>query len=239
MQVYAGGFDPQDRRPRVAILVAGIGLSVPDSDDAIRLLPPGVTFAVSPYSIEPEPLLQRIRARGHEFLVSIPMEAQAYPMDDEGPHALLTSNSLSQMMDNLHWSMSRFAGYAGATGASDGMRGERFAASDVLMHKALDEISARGLFYIDPRPGIRSANSTGSYPVNVVVDEPPVRTEILQNLSKLEKLAKDNGQALALVGLPRPVTVAQIAVWSAQLDARGLVLVPVSALLSQSRQAPR
>ncbi len=232
MQVYAGGFDPQDRRPRIGLLLSGIGLSEPDSDDAIRLLPPAVTLAVSPYSIDPQPLLQRARARGHELLVSIPMEAQGFPLNDEGPHALLTGASLSDMMDNLHWALSRFAGYAGATGALDGMRGERFAASDVLMAKALDDITRRGLLYVDPRAGEKVAANEHVRGVDLVIDEPPVRTEISLKLANLEKMAKDRGQVLGLAGMPRPVTIAQIAVWAAQLNARGFVLVPVTALFT-------
>jgi polysaccharide deacetylase 2 family uncharacterized protein YibQ len=136
------------------------------------------------------------------------------------------------MMGNLQWSLSRFAGYAGATGALDGMRGERFPTSDVQMSKMLDEITGRGLYYVDPRPGSKLAMSGRLTNVDLVVDEPPVRAEIVAKFAQLEKLARDRGQALGLAGIPRPVTVAQIAVWSAQLDARGFVLVPVSALLA-------
>jgi polysaccharide deacetylase 2 family uncharacterized protein YibQ len=232
MQTYAGGFDPQDHRPRIGLILSGIGLSDPDSDDAIRLLPAGVTLAVSPYAANPEPLLQHARERGHEFLASIPMEAQGFPLNDEGPHSLLTGATITEMMGNLQWSLSRFAGYAGATGALDGMRGERFPTSDVQMSKMLDEITGRGLYYVDPRPGSKLAMSGRLTNVDLVVDEPPVRAEIVAKFAQLEKLARDRGQALGLAGIPRPVTVAQIAVWSAQLDARGFVLVPVSALLA-------
>ena len=50
MQVYAAGFDSSSRRPRVGVLLAGIGLNQADSEAAIRLLPGGVTLAVSPYA---------------------------------------------------------------------------------------------------------------------------------------------------------------------------------------------
>ena len=50
MQVYAAGFDSSTRRPRVGLLLAGVGLNQADSDTAIRSLPGGVTLAFSPYA---------------------------------------------------------------------------------------------------------------------------------------------------------------------------------------------
>ena len=50
MQVYAAGFDSSSRRPRVGLLLAGIGLDQAESEAAIRALPGGVTLAISPYA---------------------------------------------------------------------------------------------------------------------------------------------------------------------------------------------
>src|SRR5262249_36946365 len=43
MQVYAAGFDRSSRRPKVGIVLAGIGLIQAESEEAIRALPHGVT----------------------------------------------------------------------------------------------------------------------------------------------------------------------------------------------------
>jgi polysaccharide deacetylase 2 family uncharacterized protein YibQ len=166
------------------------------------------------------------------------MEADGYPMNDEGPHALLTGATPADIVENLHWSMSRFAGYAGVTGALDGMRGERFAASEEQIRKTQDEIYARGLFYVDPRPGANLPVNSRLRGVDLVVDEPPVRSAIAAKLDQVEQLARARGQALALAGMPWPVTVAQLAAWANQLEAHGFVLVPVSALLAPALLAP-
>ena len=50
MREYAAGFDPTSRRPRVGLIVGGIGMSAADSLAAARQLPGGVTLAVSPYA---------------------------------------------------------------------------------------------------------------------------------------------------------------------------------------------
>ncbi len=236
MRVYAAhvpnpGVANPGTAPRVAILLAGIGLSETDSADAIEHLPAAVSLAVSPYASHAEPLLAAARAHGHEFLISIPMEPQGYPLNDEGPEALLTSAPPALNMRRLEWTLSRIAGYAGATGALDGMRGERFAASQAMLGQVEDVLAHRGLFYIDPRAG-RPLRRVPGRGVDLIIDEPGVRPEIEAKLAALERLAHDHGSALGLAGLPRPVTVERLAAWAATLAARGVALVPVSALVT-------
>ncbi len=231
MRAYAAHVAAPAGAPRIAILLAGIGLSETDSADAIEHLPAAVSLAVSPYASHAEPLLAAARARGHEFLISIPMEPQGYPLNDEGPEALLTSAPPALNMRRLEWTLSRIAGYAGATGALDGMRGERFSASHAMLGQVEDVLARRGLFYIDPRAG-RTPRRVAGRGADIVIDEPGVRPEIEAKLAALERLAHDRGSALGLAGLPRPVTIERLAAWAATLAGRGFALVPVSALVT-------
>ena len=64
MQVYAAGFDSSTRRPRVGLLLAGIGLNQADSEDAIRSLPGGVTLAILALCPESRALLAAARIAG-------------------------------------------------------------------------------------------------------------------------------------------------------------------------------
>ena len=231
MHVYAARPDPATAgRPRVALLLSGIGMSETDSEEAIHATPAAVSLAVSPYAFRPERLLADARAAGHEMLVSLPLEPDRYPIDDPGNRAMLTGNQPALNQQRLEWALTRFAGYVGATGALNGLRGERFGAAGELMAPVLDELASRGLLYIDPRPGAAHPPHATGRAVDVVVDEPAVRTEIEAGLARLEQVARDKGSALGLVGVPRPVTLDRIAAWAATLGARGLVLVPVSAL---------
>jgi polysaccharide deacetylase 2 family uncharacterized protein YibQ len=66
MQEYAAGFDPTSRRPRVGLIIAGIGMNNADSLAAVRQLPAGVTLAVSPYASDPDRLLAAARIAQHE-----------------------------------------------------------------------------------------------------------------------------------------------------------------------------
>lgn len=230
---YAAPFDAAaaGMRPRVALLLSGIGMSETDSEQAIHRTPPQVSLAVSPYAFRPERLLADARATGHEVLLSIPMEPDGYPLDDPGNRALLTGNAPGVNEQRLEWALTRFAGYVGATAALAGLRGARFAAAPELIGPVLHDLDRRGLIYVDPRPGAAPLGIAAGRQVDVLIDEPaPVRAEIDAHLAKLEQMARDRGAALGLIGVPRPVTLDRIAAWAAGLDSRGLVLAPVSAL---------
>lgn len=229
MKVYAGGFDPAERRPRIALLLAGLGLSAADSADAIARTPAGVTLAFSPYAATPD--LSQVRARGHEFLISLPMEPAGYPLNDEGPQSLLTGSSADDNELRLEWALSRIQGYAGATGALGGLRGERFAGAGEQMARVIADLRRRGLYYIDPRTNQAAIGGIPGRGVDVVVDEAAAHAGIDANLARLEQIAIDRGVALGLAGAPRPVTVERIAAWAGRLASHGIVLVPVSALL--------
>ncbi|GAC1338546.1 MAG: hypothetical protein NVSMB18_05120 [Acetobacteraceae bacterium] len=232
--VYARPFDPADARPRIGIIVTGLGMSDADSRAAIDKLPGAVTLAVSPYASSPDPIMELARARGHELLISIPMESQGYPLNDAGSRSLLTGADPTENRRNLEWALTRIQGYVGATGAFEGMRGESFAEQASSMTQVTEDLAKRGLLYIDPRPGWTGAALSGvpGRDVDVVIDERPARAEIEAKLVALERLARERGSALGLAGPLRPVTVERIAAWARGLEERGLALAPVSALVS-------
>lgn len=237
-QIYAAAFNTADQRPRIGILVAGIGVNAAESKAAMAVLPAAVSVAMSPYAADIGPVADEARARGHELLVSIPMEPQGFPINDPGNRALLTGITQAANAQRLEWVLTRFAGYVGATGALGDMRGERFAAASDQMAPVLETLAARGLLYVDPRPNVPRltlANNSGprlaSRTVDMVLDDPPGAAEIDQRLARLEQMAKDRGSALALAGRPTPVMADRIATWALGLETRGLVLAPVSAIV--------
>jgi uncharacterized protein len=233
MQVYAAGFDQSTRRPRVGLLLAGVGLNQADSEAAIRSLPGGITLAFSPYATNPDKLLSAARVTGHEYLLSLPMEPQGFPLNDPGPQAMMTSLPPEQNRQRLDWALSRIRGYVGATGALGTMRGERFVAMPDQMNVVLSELARRGLLYVDARPGAAALPIVWGRSVDVVIDEPATTVEIDDRLARLARQAHEKGSALGLASAVRPVTVDRIAAWASQLAADGLALAPVSALVHQ------
>jgi polysaccharide deacetylase 2 family uncharacterized protein YibQ len=247
MQVYAAGFDHSSRRPRIGLLLGGIGLNEAESDAAIRALPGAVSLAVSPYAWNMTRLLETARASGHEYLIQVPLEPTGFPLNDPGPDTLLTSLPPSANAQYLHWALSRIDGYVGATGVIGTMRGERLAAMTDQMDAVLSEFAGRGLLYVDPRPGngtaLEGVPRTWGRHVELVIDDPADqgvadRAMIDAKLAELEQRAKDNGSALGLVMQPTPAAVARIAAWSNGLADRGLALAPVSALVQPPAESP-
>lgn len=233
-QVYARKVLPAEGRPQIGLVIVGLGGSEADSRAAIRL-PGAVTLAVSAYARDPGALLAAARLAGHELLVSIPMESNGFPFDDAGPDSLLTGAAPADNQARLEAVLGRIQGYVGATGASDGLRGERFASQTSSFHAVLDELAARGLLYLDPRPS--GAGRPAPLPaglagctVDVVLDESSARAEIEAKLAELERIARDRGSAIGLVGRLRPMVLDRIAAWARDVEARGVVLAPVSAL---------
>ncbi len=234
MQLYARPFDAADKRPRVALLVTGVGLSDGDSRAAIALLPPAISLGISPYSETPDALLAAARAKGHEYFVTLPMESQGYPLNNSGVHALLTGVNGADNDLNLEWVLSRMQGEVGVTGASDGLRGERFAAATGAIVPVLRQIIDRGLMYVDPRPNAAPPMAGPIATVTLVIDDIQDPAEIDARLQELEKRAHDSDRVLGLVGRVRPVTMERIAAWARELDARGIALVPVSSLVPRN-----
>jgi uncharacterized protein len=231
MQLYAAGFDQSSRRPRVGLVLAGMGLNQADSAAAIRALPRGITLAFSPYAAHPEKLLAAARLAEHEYLLSLPMEPQGFPLNDPGPQAMMANLPPEQNRQRLEWALSRMPGYVGATGALGTTRGERFAALPDQMKPVLTELAQRGLLYVDPRPGAAPLPIVWGAAIDIVIDDPATAVEIDTRLAQLTRLALDKGSSLGLATAVRPVTVDRIVAWAGRLAGDGLALTPVSALV--------
>jgi uncharacterized protein len=234
-QAYAGTVpEAAANTPRIAILVGGMGLSTTITEDAIRKLPRAVTLAFAPYGRETERLSNRARRDGHELMLQIPLEPYDYPDNDPGPHTLLTGLSEEQNRDRLHWVMSRFTGYVGATNYMGG----RFTSSRDTVRPLLGELRDRGLVYADDSSSPRSLAGEVAEEIglpfvaaDIIIDADPNRAAIAEALANLENLALDNGSAVG-VATGLPAGVEEIADWIPTLELKGITLVPLTALVS-------
>ncbi len=241
MDVYARPLVPRPAlkpdAPRLALVIGGLGLDARTTQDAINVLPEDVTLAFAPYGAELDRLAAQARARGHETLLQAPMEPFDYPANNPGPHTLLVG-AADGGVDDLHWLMSRFAGYAGVMNHLGG----RFTADEAATHGALSEIAGRGLFYLDdglsPQSQVETVAKKLAAPyakVDLTVDQDkPAALEA--GLAQLEAIARDRGVAIGFANAT-PESVARLARFTHDLERRGVALLPVSAALA-SRGAP-
>jgi polysaccharide deacetylase 2 family uncharacterized protein YibQ len=249
MAVYAAPFNAADKHPRVALVIDGAGLDQDQTLHALADLPGPVDIAFSAYMPEnlEDQFAARARQTGHECLQSVPMEPTGYPLSEEGARSLLTGADNEQNRQNLEWAISRLPGCVGATGASDGMLGERFAQTGQGFADLLAEMSKRGLLYLDTRTGA-PALAAGAGPnvrvADMVVDQSPssdtpATAEVIdQRLAALEHLALVRGSAIGIAGPPKPVLLERVAVWAHGLAARGVTLAPLTAIAGPAAPPP-
>ncbi len=225
--------------PRVALIVAGLGVSTSATAAAIVKLPEAVTFAFMPYGSDIERGIARARGEGHEILLQVPMEPFDYPANDSGPQTLLTSLTPEQNLDRLYWLMSRLQGYVGIAGAM----GARFTASEQSFAPILRETAKRGLIFVDDGSNARSvagriagANNLSFAKADVVLDTVPTPAEIDHALGRLEMAARERGVAVG-ISSALPVSIDHIAKWAKAAESRGLLLVPITAVAVKAKQS--
>lgn len=218
-------------RPRVALLVAGIGLNLTDSTAAIDRLPAAVSLAVTPWAGNLVRVLPMIRAHGHEYLLSVPMEPHSFPLDDpDSATALMTSLSDEENATRLRAILTSTSGYVGLTNVLGPMKGERLLSAPDLFGAVQSAARVRGLFFVEA--GTQALTMKGRL-ADVVLDDDPLNGAALDaRLDTLTHIALDKGAAVGIIALPRPVTLERAAAWSHSLDAKGVDLVPVSTLAS-------
>lgn len=223
-QVYARPFADSSNRPRVAVVVTGLGLGLALTDRAIAGLPPTVALAFSPYGQDLVRQVQTARADNRELLLQIPMEPYDFPANDGGPAMLTADAPPDTNNDRLLWSLARMTGYVGVTN----LQGGRFRDSPA-MARFVDQVERRGLFYIDDAAG--RSKTGGLRRAHLAID--PIAPEA--SLAELERLAVANGAAIGIASVT-PVMIDRIAAWARDLEARGLILVPLTAVADRAPQ---
>ena len=218
--------------PRIAIVIGGLGVSANVTRQATEKLPGPVSFAFTPYGADVEGMVASARAAGHEVLLQAPMEPFDYPDNDPGPQTLLTTLSLDQNIDRLHWLMSRFQGYVGIAN----YMGARFTSTEAALAPVLKEVSRRGLVYVDDGSSPRSlagqiagANNLPFAKAEILLDAVTTTAHIDRALARLEALAREHGSAVGMASA-LPASIERIAQWAKAAEGRGIVLVPITAV---------
>ena len=212
-QRYARPFDIQDPRPRIAIVIVGLGLLHGETSAAIGELPAEMTLSFSPYSHGLDGWIGEARAYGHEVMLDLPTAAGG------------TGNALD-------WVLGRGREFVGLAGVDGGGLG----ASPGTMAPLLTDIGQHGLMYLEPPAGggVAAAEAgrlrVASASANLLVDAEPDRDFIDAQLARLEQQARQTGFAVGIAA-GYPATIERLAAWSRDLDQRSFALAPVSALV--------
>jgi polysaccharide deacetylase 2 family uncharacterized protein YibQ len=223
---------------KIAIVMSGLGLSARATQGALDGLPAAITLGFLPYADDVGHWVALARARGHEVVLQVPMEPFDFPESDPGPHTLRAGQDEDANRQRLAWAMTRFTGYAGVTN----LLGQRFLSDADALAPALTFLARRGLYFYDDDAAPQSVAPTVGTQAGMafargsaVLDTIGTALEIDRQLSALEAEARQKGSAVGSAHL-YPVSVARIAAWAKGLEARGFVLVPVSAIVTAPKQ---
>ncbi|HUO21283.1 MAG TPA: divergent polysaccharide deacetylase family protein [Caulobacteraceae bacterium] len=225
-KAYARPF-ADNGRPKVALVIGGLGLNAKSTRDAIERLPPEITLSFVPYADGLQGWIDLARANGHEVLLEIPMEPLDFPENDPGPYTLMASDPPTQTVQRLEWLMSRATGYFGVTNYLGG----RFVQSDKGMTAFAQALRQRGVAFIDDGSAAKRAQGIPRASAGQIVDEQLDSDAIDRQLLTLEASALQNGAALGS-GFAYPLTIAQVQKWAASVGQRGYALAPASAVMT-------
>jgi polysaccharide deacetylase 2 family uncharacterized protein YibQ len=138
-------------------------------------------------------------------------------------------------MERLNWVLNRVTGYVGVSNHM----GSRFTAQPEALKPVLQAINTRGLLFLDSRSTPRSVAIKIASEINLpraynnrFIDQEAARVAIDSRLAEIEKIARENGSAVAM-GFPYPVTFERVLGWIPGLEAKGIALAPISAVANR------
>ena len=226
-EAYARPFH-SNGKPRIALVIGGLGLNAKATRMAIEQLPADVTLSFVPYSEGLQGWIDLARANGHEVLLEAPMEPNDYPDNDPGPYTLMAGDKPAQNQQRLEWLLSRATGYFGVTN----YLGSKFVTDDGAMALFSTALRRRGLSFVDDGSAAGHAGGLPRLSADRVIDDQLAGDMIGKQLLALEAASLRNGQSLG-AGFAYPVTLEQVRNWAAGLAQRGYQLAPASALMTR------
>ncbi|MDX1292072.1 MAG: divergent polysaccharide deacetylase family protein [Hyphomonas sp.] len=230
--VYARPFANPGNQPVVALVIGGLGINATHTKAAIEELPPEVTLSFAPDAGNLQYWVNKAREQGHEVLIEVPMEAFEYGRMKMHPQTLLAGDTGDRNLPRLERLLSRASGYFGVIN----YQGAKFAEDPGAVGPVLQTLRDRGIALIEDgsfdaaafdlaagRMQLKFARAAATIDAKLTADD--IRSELLG----LETLAKENGGSMG-AGYAFPLTIEIAKDWTKDLQNRGVVLAPVSAL---------
>ncbi|WP_244434060.1 divergent polysaccharide deacetylase family protein [Azospirillum sp. B506] len=217
-------------KPIIAIVIDDMGLDRKRSARMAGLHGP-LTLSWLPYARDLSAQSKAARAHGHELMLHMPMEPSVKA--DPGPNALLVSLDKGEIVKRFRAALDSFDGYVGV----NNHMGSRFTADRAALAPVLAELHRRGLLWLDSRTTPNSAGIGLAQELkmpwigrDVFLDNQETVAAVKAQLAKTEQVAKRQGYAVA-IGHPHDATIEALASWLPDVQKRGFVLVPVSAVV--------
>ena len=197
-----------DTIPQIAIIIDDIGY---DKKVAMGLfdLNSDITFSVLPFSPYGKTLARRLKGKGAELMLHLPMEPSQYPKVNPGPGALLSSMSPDGLLAQLRKDLDEIPGIIGV----NNHMGSKLTTHADQMNQIFTVLRKRKLFFIDSRT---AADSKGQASARLFQLPFSQRDVFLDNFQKVDyisgqfqrliKIAEKHGTAIG-IGHPYPATL--------------------------------
>lgn len=229
----AGEFDA---RPQIAIIIDDLGYAQAVGERVIAL-PGPVACAILPGTPRAAALARQARVYRKEVLVHLPMQAANFD-GNEDPGTLTLEMDRNDLAAVL---VAALEAVPYAIGVSN-HRGSLLTRHPGHMQWLMDELRTHPpLFFIDSYTthhsvALQIAAESGVRAVkrDVFLDADPAPERIRAELGRLMRLAREHGSAVA-IGHPYESTLAVLEEELPRLAAAGIDLVPISALVTNSR----
>ncbi len=216
--------------PKLAIVIDDIGENLEFARRLAKLDFP-IVFSVWPSSTHREESCRLAREAGRDLMIHLPMQPQGYPEVDPGPDALFVAMKESKVKEIVRRNLAKIPD---AIGVNNHM-GSRFTESWKGMSAALSVMREKGLFFLDSKTTSKSVCRSVASNLDVVFFERDIFLDNIKNVEaivhqirKAERLARKNGQAVA-IGHPNDETLTALEQWARERDG-SVKVVGVSAL---------
>lgn len=231
-KIYAGHFDHNDPRPRIAVVLTQLGLSRETTEKAITELPASVTFSYSPYSPGLPTWVSRARAFGHEAWLDLAFEPRDFPTNDPGPATLLVDLTPTDNIARMEWVLARAPAVVGVMAR----QGERMLGSDQAMAPLAQSLRERGLAWIDNRAVARPAmvRLTRDFALpfgytDITVTDAEGLPDAMQ---AIESLA--GGRSTAVLSVEASIgAIERLKPWLETLEQKGFALAPATSTVNR------
>lgn len=210
----------------LSFMMVDYGLSEQNSVEALQIMPAEVSFLLSPYAKQPKEWIKQARAKGHEVWMEMPIQVQN--SSDQGLNTIYHHSSFPEKRTAMRKTLDRALGYVGVGLYAD----ETLLSTKDHYSKLTNEFYGRGLGVF-----VRNADSPDFIEgIALARGAPFIKAdmEVQQlkgnySIEKLEMLAKDKGNAIALI-YPYAEPMQTISEWIKQIGSVDYIIAPISSM---------
>lgn len=216
----------------IAIVIDDMGSSIHEATSLMSIGVP-LTFSIIPGLQKARDVARLAHDRGYQVMMHIPMEPQGYPAQRLEANGLLLSQGSEEIARRVN---GYFTQVPYADGANNHM-GSKFSEDREKMAVVLNQLKARGLFYIDSMTtpqsvGLKLARSmeVDSAGRNVFLDNEKEVQAITSQLDQLAALARKKGSAIGICH-PHQITIKALSAHLPRLKKEGITFVSAGELV--------